>query len=661
MVSELPPEVLAQINANIAALQAQPGAVAPRMSELDPSLRSFIEGRALQQGAPNATFAPPQFTPGALDQIRQSFATAGSSPLFNAAGGFSPLQGGTLNPLDPLYNYAKTAPVLSLRGNRDFETLNFQALPGTNYRLTVGGEVIGSASTPEEVARLVQAANRISERGGAQVDVRLQQEIQTANPDGTPATAFNDVYANRENNTGALGTILPAGLALVSAGTLAPVLGPALGIGKAAATGIAAGLGSTAGSLGTGSSIEDALVKGAIAGVTAGGLQAAGIGGLGGAKSSVAANKASGLVDSAIAPGLKVPAFVGPDFTLSQLGLDQIAGVGGSALADAAEPMITVAGNRIVGGGLGSAAAEAIGGGIGSIGADLVQPSAFDQAMELARIQNQYDAPRMEDDFINVAGQRIPQPAITPAIAAPAAAATALAANQALSQAGQQAMQSETTTSQRVEQQPQESKTKTASKSPAAKAIKTANTIRGGISLAAGLGNALGLFGGGGDSGAGGIGGMGGGFNELVAVLPYNRTRNPATFDPFTYGQTGGQFRFFGDERPQFQIGIGGPMSPAPTVPGPDAGIVPDDRRFNKGGPIRGIGGGQEDTVPAMLSDGEYVFSAQDVADLGDGNTMSGFEKLDKMRQLIRKQAGRKNTKTIAKPQKSVSSLLRAV
>ena len=79
------------------------------------------------------------------------------------------------------------------------------------------------------------------------------------------------------------------------------------------------------------------------------------------------------------------------------------------------------------------------------------------------------------------------------------------------------------------------------------------------------------------------------------------------------------------------------------------------------GGPVSGIGGGQDDLIDAKLSDGEYVFSAQDVSDLGDGSNKKGGEKLDEMRRLIRKGAGRKNIKTIAKRQKSVSSLLRAV
>jgi hypothetical protein len=79
-----------------------------------------------------------------------------------------------------------------------------------------------------------------------------------------------------------------------------------------------------------------------------------------------------------------------------------------------------------------------------------------------------------------------------------------------------------------------------------------------------------------------------------------------------------------------------------------------------RGGPIRGIGGGQDDKIPALLSDGEYVVSAQDVSDLGDGSNKEGARRLDEMRKLIRKRAGRKNIRSIAKPQKNVKSLMRA-
>ena len=81
----------------------------------------------------------------------------------------------------------------------------------------------------------------------------------------------------------------------------------------------------------------------------------------------------------------------------------------------------------------------------------------------------------------------------------------------------------------------------------------------------------------------------------------------------------------------------------------------------NGPGPVKGIGSGQEDKIPAWLSDGEYVWSAQDVADLGDGSTDEGVRRLDKMRQMVRKQAGRKDVKKIAKPQRGIDQMLKSV
>lgn len=78
-------------------------------------------------------------------------------------------------------------------------------------------------------------------------------------------------------------------------------------------------------------------------------------------------------------------------------------------------------------------------------------------------------------------------------------------------------------------------------------------------------------------------------------------------------------------------------------------------------GRVKGIGSGQEDKIPAWLSDGEYVWSAQDVADLGDGSTDEGVRRLDKMRQMVRQRAGRKDVKKIAKPQRGIDKMLKAV
>ena len=54
-------------------------------------------------------------------------------------------------------------------------------------------------------------------------------------------------------------------------------------------------------------------------------------------------------------------------------------------------------------------------------------------------------------------------------------------------------------------------------------------------------------------------------------------------------------------------------------------------------GYLSGDGGGQDDLIDAKLSDGEYVFDASTVSDLGDGNNAAGARKLDTFRKNIRK------------------------
>lgn len=53
-------------------------------------------------------------------------------------------------------------------------------------------------------------------------------------------------------------------------------------------------------------------------------------------------------------------------------------------------------------------------------------------------------------------------------------------------------------------------------------------------------------------------------------------------------------------------------------------------------GYLDGDTGGQEDKIPALLSDGEYVIDAATVALLGGGNNAAGAKKLDGLRKAIR-------------------------
>lgn len=74
---------------------------------------------------------------------------------------------------------------------------------------------------------------------------------------------------------------------------------------------------------------------------------------------------------------------------------------------------------------------------------------------------------------------------------------------------------------------------------------------------------------------------------------------------------------------------------------------------------VQGGTGGQDDAVNARLSDGEYVFDADAVAALGDGNTEAGAAKLDKMRENIRAHKRSASPKKIPPKAKSLEQYLR--
>jgi hypothetical protein len=175
----------------------------------------------------------------------------------------------------------------------------------------------------------------------------------------------------------------------------------------------------------------------------------------------------------------------------------------------------------------------------------------------------------------------------------------------------------------------------------------------------------------------------GGGIGGTGSRYPYT---------PQTYGRRGGdqetEYLFFTRDpvtgQELLQSAPAPITSPVLNEPAGPAMILPSDNTFAEGGEVdddmvkhlveyhkngghqgpgqvKGIGSGQEDKIPAWLSDGEYVWSAQDVSDLGDGSNKEGVRRLDKMRQMVRRQAGRKDVKKIAKPQKGIDTMLKAV
>jgi hypothetical protein len=79
--------------------------------------------------------------------------------------------------------------------------------------------------------------------------------------------------------------------------------------------------------------------------------------------------------------------------------------------------------------------------------------------------------------------------------------------------------------------------------------------------------------------------------------------------------------------------------------------------RFSEGGFLEGASSGQDDTVPALLSEGEYVIPADVVADLGDGNSKAGAKRLGQMIAEVRRH---KNIQTHPPKAKGLSAYFNA-
>lgn len=161
---------------------------------------------------------------------------------------------------------------------------------------------------------------------------------------------------------------------------------------------------------------------------------------------------------------------------------------------------------------------------------------------------------------------------------------------------------------------------------------------------------------------------------QFTESLPMNydfsRTQQP--MDPnayYTYGQVGaqqpGEHTFF---QPNQIGGQGTPDTPGTPgqpsdIPFPAGGRSIEDimeqlrtglgaTGFEEGGYVgyanggmpgyaRGAGSGRDDTIEALLSDGEFVMDAETVSMLGDGSNDEGARRLEELRQNLRKHKGK--------------------
>ena len=76
-------------------------------------------------------------------------------------------------------------------------------------------------------------------------------------------------------------------------------------------------------------------------------------------------------------------------------------------------------------------------------------------------------------------------------------------------------------------------------------------------------------------------------------------------------------------------------------------------------GYVQGSDGGQSDLIDAKLSTGEYVFDADSVANIGDGNNAAGAAKLDQLREQLRAQKRSAPAGQIPPPTGALSSYMK--
>ena len=113
---------------------------------------------------------------------------------------------------------------------------------------------------------------------------------------------------------------------------------------------------------------------------------------------------------------------------------------------------------------------------------------------------------------------------------------------------------------------------------------------------------------------------------NMTARLPeveFRRTRRQMPTDLSRYAMASGEQDFYEENE----------LPETPRTPAAMGGLM----RAAQGRYVKGQGHGREDRIPALLSDGEYVFDAETVSMLGDGSSDAGAKKLDQMREQIRK------------------------
>lgn len=511
--------------------------------------------------------------------------------------------------------------------------------PNAQYRLVNrrdGNSVVYSGTGREGLIGVQGAAQQFAQNEGDDGDWAVEQMDPTS---GQWSTVARDT---RPSNIAGL----IADIALPVAGAiLLPGVGGALG--GALGAGLGAAGGSALSSVAQGRSLGDTLLRAGLSGVAAGGLSAVGgapflgasggAGGVGGAAAGSAAGANimgnAGLQLAGLAPGnILVQGTAGAlGAGLGAAGGGVLgAGLGsavGGALTGATggstptatqpEGNILVTGTPsggvnpvvpVVGAGAGVGSALAAGG--GGATPNPVVPETIGNPIEVTADPN---APAAIDaaTAASVAGGVLPTGGILPS--------------------GQTPTQS----------------TETLESGDGLGLDEIINYLRAG-SLGAGLIGNL-LEGGGGQQGVGTIpGGLNGGLSGAFSgglgapTLPGasgNFAQRPADMDWKRYGY--GPSQSFFNYVPQGQ-----PNTSQAYTGYAEGGEVSGGMPLAADSfAVEGAGTGRSDEIPALLSDGEYVFDAETVALLGDGSTKAGADALDQFRVNIRKHKGAKLAK----------------
>ena len=138
------------------------------------------------------------------------------------------------------------------------------------------------------------------------------------------------------------------------------------------------------------------------------------------------------------------------------------------------------------------------------------------------------------------------------------------------------------------------------------------------------------------------------GIMALTGGFDQEEVAPPEGFEEFMSGSPGERWL---EQNPDQRIRYGGAYTTSTTPQFNPYSYTPPPRAAAKGGsmdkgfprktgPINGPGTGTSDDIPAMLSDGEFVFTAKAVRNMGDGSRRKGAQR---MYALMRKLEGRKN------------------